>query len=130
VSEIAEFPAQEQALANAQATRDGALASLFTSGSAGLTSTQRASLTAIRANRSWKLPTEFLVVSRTEAEWIALRDALSNERTAAKNGDTPNATCQALLGTERAVAAVASARASLDTNLSSVTSAWNAATNA
>lgn len=129
-SEIAEFPAQEQALANAQATRDGALASLFTSGSAGLTSTQRASLTAIRANRSWKLPTEFLVVSRTEAEWIALRDALSNERTAAKNGDTPNATCQALLGTERAVAAVASARASLDTNLSSVTSAWNAATNA
>ncbi|MCC7013298.1 MAG: hypothetical protein IT454_12105, partial [Planctomycetes bacterium] len=53
---------------------------------------------------------------------------LSNERTAAKNGDTPNATCQSLLATERAGASVAAAKAALDTNGSSVTSAWNAAT--
>ncbi|MCC7011089.1 MAG: hypothetical protein IT454_00890 [Planctomycetes bacterium] len=128
--EIAGFAALESALASAQTARDGALNSLFTSATAGLTAGQRAALSAIRSNRSWKLPTEFLVTSRTEAEWIALRDALSNERAAAKNGETPNATCQALLGTERAVAAVASAKASLDTNLASVTSAWNAATNA
>ncbi|MCC7014854.1 MAG: hypothetical protein IT454_19990 [Planctomycetes bacterium] len=129
-SEVSEFPSLEQALATAQTARDGALDSLFASAAAGLTSTQRATLSAIRANRSWKLSTEFLVVSRTEAEWIALRDALSNERTAAKNGDTPNSGCQSLLGTERANSSVAAAKTALDTNLSSVTSAWNAATNA
>lgn len=126
--EIDAFAGLESALASAEAARNGALDSLFASATANLTSAQRASLTSIRAHRSWKLPTEFLVVARTEAEWIALRDALSNERTAAKNGDTPNATCQSLLATERAGASVAAAKAALDTNGSSVTSAWNAAT--
>ena len=126
--EVAAFPSLEQALTNAEAARTAAFDSLFTSATVNLTAAQRASLTSIRANRAWKLPVEFLVVAREEAEWVALRDALSNERLAAKNGEQPNAACQSLLGTARANASVAAARTALDTSLASVTSAWTTAT--
>ena len=126
--EVAAFPSLEQALANAESARTAALDSLFASATSGLTAAQRTSLTSIRSNRSWKLPVEFLVVTREEAEWVALRDALSNERLAAKNGEQPNATCQQLLGTARANASVAAARTALDTSLTTVTSAWTTAT--
>lgn len=126
--EIAAFPGLEQAFATASATRDTAVNGLFAAATEGLNSTQRATLTAIRANAHWKLPTEFLVVERTEAEWVELRAALANERIAARNEEAPNQQCQALLGTARANPAVAAAKTALDANLATVKQSWNTVT--
>lgn len=126
--EIESLAGLEQALTTTESARDSALNSIFNSAIAGLSSEQRTTLATLRANRGWKVSTEFLVVSRAEEQWIALRDALSNERVAAKNGDTPNTACQTLLAIERANASVAAAKASLDTNLASLQQAWNSAT--
>lgn len=126
--EVAAFPGLEQAFASASAARDTAVNGLFAAATEGLNSTQRATLTAIRANAHWKLPTEFLVVERTEAEWVELRAALANERIAARNEETPNQQCQALLGTARANSAVAAAKTALDANLATVKQSWNTVT--
>ena len=126
--EIAGFSGLEQALAAASTARDAAVSALFVAGIAEFSATQRATLTAIRANAHWKLPTEFLVVERTEAEWVALRNALANERTAARNEETPNQQCQALLGTARANPAVAAAKTALDANLAVVKQSWDTVT--
>jgi hypothetical protein len=126
--EVAAFPGLEQAFATASAARDTAVNGLFAAATEGLNSTQRATLTAIRANAHWKLPTEFLVVERTEAEWVELRAALANERIAARNEEAPNQQCQALLGTARANPAVAAAKTALDTNLATVKQSWNTVT--
>jgi hypothetical protein len=126
--EIAAFPGLEQAFATASAARDTAVNGLFAAATEGLNSTQRATLTAIRANAHWKLPTEFLVVERTEAEWVELRAALANERIAARNEEAPNQQCQALLGTARANPAVAAAKTALDANLATVKQSWDTVT--
>ncbi len=126
--EVAAFPGLEQAFASASAARDTAVDGLFASAAAGLSPTQRATLAAIRANAHWKLPTEFLVVERTEAEWVELRAALANERIAARNEVAPNPQCQALLGTARANPAVAAAKTALDANLASVKQSWDTVT--
>jgi hypothetical protein len=126
--EIAAFPGLEQAFATASAARDTAVNGLFAAATEGLNSTQRATLTAIRANAHWKLPTEFLVVERTEAEWVELRAALANERIAARNEEAPNQQCQALLGTARANSAVAAAKTALDANLATVKQSWDTVT--
>ena len=125
---IAAFPGLKQAFATASAARDTAVNGLFAAATESLNSTQRATLTAIRANAHWKLPTEFLVVERTEAEWVELRAALANERIAARNEETPNQQCQALLGTARANSAVAAAKTALDTNLAVVKQSWDTVT--
>lgn len=126
--EVAAFPGLEQAFASASAARDSAVNGLFASAAAGLSPTQRATLAAIRANAQWKLPTEFLVVDRTEAEWVELRAALANERIAARNGEAPNPQCQALLGAARANPAVAAAKTALNANLASVKQSWDEVT--
>lgn len=113
---------------SAATARDTALAAVITGATAGLSSGQRSALATIRANRSWNLPLEFLVVNREQAEWVALRDALANEKIAAKVGDEPDAASQTALGVWRSNQAVAAARVSLDTNLAAITTAWNAAT--
>lgn len=113
---------------SAATARETALAAIITGATAGLSSGQRSTLATIRANRSWNLPLEFLVVNREQAEWVAVRDALANEKIAAKLGDEPDAASQTALGVWRANQAVAAARVSLDTNLAALTTAWNTAT--
>ncbi len=68
------------------------------------------------------------MVNREQTEWVAVRDALANEKIAAKLGDTPDQAAQSALSTWRANGSVSAARVSLDTNLASVTTAWNNAT--
>lgn len=126
--QIAAFPALEQALASASAARETAVQSLFAAATASLSATQRATLIAIRTNAHWKLPTEFLVVERSEVEWVALRNALANERIATRNGDTPNPQCQVLLGHARSDASVAAAKTGLDTNLAALQQTWDSVT--
>jgi hypothetical protein len=126
--EISGYAQLVQTLATVESNRAAAIAAVFNAATANLTTQQRALLTTIEGNKGWHLPTEFLTVNRTEAEWVELRDALTNERVCAKNGEAPNAACQTLLATKRANATVAASKAALDANLSSMSSTWESTT--
>jgi hypothetical protein len=129
--EVTSYGAQMTNLASATSSRQAALDAVFAAATANLTAPQRAALTQIRANRavdhSKDFPIEFLVASRSEAQWVALRDALANEKQAVKYPDTLDATAQTLLANTRGEPAVAAARTSLDSNLPAVQNAWNTA---
>jgi hypothetical protein len=125
--EIASYPAAKSALESAEAACLSVIDGYFTAATANLTSNQRAALVTIRANKAWSFPEEYLVVNRSEADWIALRDALANERIAVDLPDTLSQSCQALLATVRADPAVSFARTSIQTSLTQITSAWNTA---
>lgn len=126
--EVASFASASSALASAEADRAAALASLVDAATASLSEGQRALLSTMHSNRERGLSPAFLTVNRTDAEWLALRNALSNEVISARNGDEANATCQSLLSTVRANETVAAAKSAHDANLATVTSAWDSAT--
>lgn len=114
-------------LSLAEAQRHNVLNGLLTSAAASLSASQQSTLAAIRGNRNWDLPIEFLTVDRTEAQWVQLRDALANERISAKLGQQPDPEAQALLQQLRGNPTVATAKANLDANLTVVTTAWEQA---
>ena len=114
-------------LANARAQRAAKLGALLDAATAGLSGQRRAALDSFSANAPWKQPIEFLAVDRDQQEWVALREALANERIAAKRQEAPDAGAQALLQQLRADPAVSAARANLDANLLAVTAAWELA---
>lgn len=94
---------------------------------ANVSQAQRDTLGAIQENRNWDLPLEFLVVDRTEPQWVELRDCLANERIAAKLGEAPDAGPQATLAQLRSDPLVAAAKANLDANSAIIDNAWQAA---
>jgi hypothetical protein len=129
--QIASYQTQMANLAAASGQRATALDAVFAAATANLSAPQRSALAQIRANRavdhSKEFPIEFLVLSRTEAQWVALRDALANEKQAIKYPDTLDATAQALLATARADPTVAAAIVSRTTTQDAVTASWNTA---
>lgn len=125
--DVSAYQSASTSLASASSARQAALDAYFDAGAAVLSAGQRATLGRIRANRAYVLPIEFLVVERSQQEWVDLRDALANERVSAKLGEDPDSGDQAALATWRAVGVVASAKSSSDTNLATITSSWNSA---
>lgn len=125
--DVSAYQTQSAALATATSQRATVLDGYFTAATAGLSSEQRTLLSNLRSNRAWNLPLEFMVVNREQAEWVALRDALANERISAKLGESPDQTAQASLTTWRAVSAVSTAKSNLDSNRATVRAAWNTA---
>jgi hypothetical protein len=125
--QINAYPAAEASLALAQSQRHNALDGIFNAASAALPPNQRATLAAIRTNRWWDLPVEFLVLDRPEPQWVQLRDALANERISADLEEPPDPEAQAWLSQCRSAPLVAAARANLDANLATVNAAWNQA---
>jgi hypothetical protein len=104
------------------------VSSMFDAGTASLSSDTKATLVLERTSQlAWGLPLQYLVKDRSEADWVALRDALDNERVSAKLGEDPDPADQALLATVRADPAIAAAKTNLDTKLGAVTAAWEAA---
>lgn len=118
-------------LATATAQRQAVLDQIFTTAIASLSAGQKTVLTQIRSNRgsdfSKDYPTEFLAVDRTQVDWVSVRDCLANERIAIQLPDTLDQGAQAQLATWRADPTVSAAKNALDTNLASVTTAWNTA---
>jgi hypothetical protein len=125
--EIAQLASARQALGAARALRASALQAIHTAATASLNETQRSKLATLRANAGKPGPIEFKAVERSEAEWLALRKALANERISAQCGDQPHAGCQTLLSTARSNASVAAAKSACDTNLAGIESAWSTA---
>jgi hypothetical protein len=124
VQSLQTLVAQEQ---QAETDRAAALDALFTGATSGLTQAQRATLQAIRRNRHWRFPVQYLMVERSEADWVRLRDALGEEHGAAPMGDSPNAAASTFLNAVRADATVAAATANLEAHRAGVEAAWNLA---
>ncbi len=125
--QVLDFQQAKEGFANAAAARQAVLDALFTEATGGLGATQRATLAQIRANARWKLPTEFLVVSRTQVQWVELRELLTHEKIAAKLGWDPDPDCVSQLALLRAQPQVAAAKTSLDSTLAAVRVAWEVA---
>lgn len=81
---------------------------------------QRAELQSLRAASHINVPEPYKILARTDAEWIALRDRLSEERTLAERGEPVGQTVQ----TEPEVQV---AQAALEARLPAVRTAWRAA---
>lgn len=116
------------ALATATSSRTTLLTTLTTAAVAGHNETARARLEAIRSSSAWELGTEYRVVARTEAEWVALRDALAHERWATSHNYELDPEPAALLAQVRNDQAVAAAISNIQANGPAVLAAWNTAT--
>jgi hypothetical protein len=121
------YPSAQGQFALARAQRQSALDDIFAASTATLSQSQRNMLASIRGNADWDLPLEFLVLDRSEADWVQLRDCLANERVSAQLGEAPDANAQAALTQLRSQPLVAAADANLDANLAVVQLAWHQA---
>jgi len=127
-ADVTIYQASSAAMNSAEAQRETFLTELLATATANLPPEQRTALVAIRANSTWNLPKQYMVVNRTQEQWVALRDALANERIAAKLGEEPDPACQALLATCRANSAVIAGTSGVaPENLAAIRSAWNTA---
>lgn len=116
------------ALATATTSRTTALNALVTAATADLLPERVAALSAIRTNAAnWDQPTQYLVVERTEAARVELREALAAVRIAGEQGADPDQAAVNIVNTWNADGSVAAATTSLSTNLPAVSAAWAAA---
>ena len=114
-------------LAAATAARKTAQDEIFAAGISSLPAEQKALLTTIRANSSWKLPVQYLAVNRTEADWVKLRDYLDARRINQESGEEVPAEVTSYLASVESNVVVSKTKADLDAGLATIQSAWNAA---
>lgn len=126
--EVAGCQAAKATFDRATVARTALLDAAFAAGTRGLPKDQVDLLSRIQVNSAaWNIPLEYLVVDRTQEEWVRLRTALVNERISAEFGDAPDSDDQAYLATIRALFEVATVNVNLDTNLGAITDAWEEA---
>jgi hypothetical protein len=124
--EVQQLAVAKASLATAESNRDAYLDALRGAALATLSAAESADVSQIVANSNWKFPTELLLEDRTEAEWVALRDALAAERIHLKAGETVPSSVATALATARQTTEASTARTNLDTYLAAVQTAWNA----
>ncbi len=118
--------AREQ-LAAAQSAQQGALDNLFTAAAEGLSAEQRGSLLTIRANRGREAPLQYRLTSRTDAQWVALRESLMQESQAERNQTVVPVAAADLLADCRDEPGTSSATTALAQNGASIEHAWSSA---
>jgi hypothetical protein len=128
-TEVASLPGLEASRDAAAATRDSLVDDAFVAATGSLTAAQTSALATIQANSIWSLAVHFLVVDRTQENWVALRNALDEKRIAEKYGESVSAESLTVISGALGSTAVATAKVNVDTNLSAIEAAWNAATN-
>ena len=84
-------------------------------------------LGTLDANKNWDKPVQYHAVNRGEPDWVALRDALANDRVSTRLGTEPNAAAHQLLATANANSAVATGSFNITNNLSALRPAWEQA---
>lgn len=122
-NDLASFNSNKSTLATAASRRSAALDALFTAATDDLTQAQVATISAIAAN-DWSIPIRYRTASRTQADRVALRDALANDRISTKLGEDPDSASQQLLLAANATHAVATATANLNARLAANTATW------
>lgn len=125
--EIESLPSLESAKNAAQSALSSLHDEAFDAAVDGLSEAKQSLAANVRANSAWKFKPYFLVVNRTEANWIALRDALDEQRIATKYGESTSSAALAIISAALADQDVASAKVNYDSNLSSIETAWNSA---
>ncbi len=127
-SDVASLRAAEESLANAASARENYLARLRNAALATVSTAQRDLVERIRANGTWGRPVQYLARNRSEAEWVALRDALAAKRISEQDPEEPfPQSAQDHLAAADALSEVATAKVNLDSNIASVQTAWNTA---
>lgn len=122
--DVTAYNAAKSAYESAEATRNSALDAVFAAAVADLDEGEASTLATIRSNMQWELPAHYLVVNRTEAEWVALDRALANERISAERGRGADSACSTLLATVEAEEDIAAATTACGANVASIRTAW------
>ncbi|MBL0869340.1 MAG: hypothetical protein IBJ18_02050 [Phycisphaerales bacterium] len=75
-------------VAGLKSTRDQIISAGFTAAAASLNEQQRQLISTLHTNRGREVPIEYRASARSEADWVSLRDALSNARQQAQVGNS------------------------------------------
>jgi hypothetical protein len=135
--DLTAFATAQSTLASATSAREAAVDALYEAAIDEIEDEDAlAILQKVRAHRqsSWRnIPVEFLTIERTEAEWLALRNALAEERIVDSGGEgagpegAVSSASSSLLTTARANGTVEAAMTGLNENLTAIESALNEA---
>jgi len=109
----------------ATAARDAFYAAIFDAATTSLNQEQKSMLRAQKQNKGKSVPAKYLVVDRSDTEWVALRDALADQRIAARDGRQPAAEVAQRIATADANASVAAAGQRLAGDLAASRTAWS-----
>lgn len=122
------YAAAQTALSQSTSARQSVLAAIQSAAGEQVASGPLTTLATMQVNRaSWDVPTRFLAGTHDEPGWVALRDALANDRISAAMGTDPDPTEHQLLLNAEADSAVAAANTNLNSNQALVVAAWNTA---
>lgn len=125
VSQLATAKATlETATAAREAFLDGVCVGLCGEVSDGATTT----INTVLSTPDWvkKLPVEYRNAERTDAEWLAIRDALASKKTHEQMGFEVPEEATSYLATLSADGNVSTTKTTCETNIASVQSTWNA----
>jgi hypothetical protein len=111
----------------AVATRQASLDAVREAGVADLSEAQRSKIMNIQSNQEWETPLEFMVINRTQSQWVQLREALAHERIALERNQQVDPAIATLLSQLRVDSAVSTAKANLQANSVAISTAWNEA---
>lgn len=110
--------------ASAVARRLALLDQLFTDATSGLDPAVAERLRTLRQNDAWEVPVAMRMASRSEREWVQLREALAAQRIAeGRREPAPGGVTPAVLRA-RAELSTVEASTNLDRNLQSIRAVW------
>lgn len=122
----ANFSVAVTTLTTTTAARDSALNTLYNAAVDGLADASTVKLGNCKDSIHWSAcPVQYRVESRSEADWIALRDALANIRISADLQDDANHDCMELVNEAKADPDVAAATTAIELKLNGINNAWN-----
>lgn len=116
------LPALRANVASLKSTRDQIISAGFTAAAASLNESQRQLINALHTNRGREVPIEYRAIALSEADWVALRDALSNARQQAQVGNSasPDAAATIQRIAENSGGLVSTIRSRVDANAASL----------
>ncbi|MCC6244765.1 MAG: hypothetical protein IT353_18105 [Gemmatimonadaceae bacterium] len=123
---LASLSSARAALASAESRLATARGTVRTAIASVLPQSTAAKIDTISATGT-DLPIKYRVTGRTEAQAVALREALANQRIAAARGEPGLDACRQLVASAGSDAAVANADVAMATNGAEITTAWKQA---
>ncbi|MBX3377512.1 MAG: hypothetical protein KF678_10980 [Phycisphaeraceae bacterium] len=125
---LTDYAASLAAVETARSQQHGVLNSALAAAAEEISPAALTLLNTIRANKlKWTaMPERFLGDSRSPAEWVALRDAVANERISGELDVDPDPACQQLLTVARGTLNSIAAQSNM-ANLAEIQAAWTAA---
>lgn len=111
----------------ALAARDAFYSAMFDAATTSLSQEQKAMLLAQKRNKGKSVPAKYLVIDRSDAEWVVLRDALADQAIASRDGRQAPDSVQQVIASADANAAVSSAGQRLSGDRTAMRTAWTQA---